>query len=629
MRTCLRHVLAALMLALASLAVAPAVSAQDESTSAPSASLTDSNSIGAMVTRLYYAFFDRAPDTSGYAFWTNEVTNGRPIADAAEEFAVSNEFVTTYGPLTNAEFIDQIYENVLGRDGDAGGVTFWLGELDNGNRTRGEVVLGMSDSSEFRDRIEAIFPDAPVMRLYCAYYLRMPDDGGRAFWRQQYSWGLPISEISDEFAAAQEFTDRYGSVTNRDFVTDIYVNVLNRAPETGGLSFWTTALDNGAFTRGQVMVEFSESNEYKNRFPMSGTECPEQTYELPDGSPVANDDAASAEVNETIIIDWDANDTLIDSATLESIDDSSTDGTVVDNGNGSFTYTAPATDGTDTFTYTVCDDDSTPTCDTATVTVIVNPVGDGTDPDAVDDAAMTTTATAVVIDWDDNDSLVDGATLDSFDAASTNGGTVVDNGDGTFTYTSAAEFVGTDTFTYTVCDDDPVCDIATITVSVSSPGAGSMACTLYFDPPKFRGEVGSETFDETFIFYPEYDNCYDEYVAYAEGQGTVVIEFSGTTIGGMSVAPAVNDPIGLLHEVEVDNTDHLPAGYTSNIVVESTVVYYLEVDNGGPVPDRTPLVTMHHVANYRISDGSGDVPDQQWIGINGVEDITYHVDPTA
>ncbi len=627
MRSTLRHAVMALVLALTTVAVAPAASAQVESASAPSASLTDSNSVGAMLTRLYYAFFDRAPDAGGYAFWLDQVTNGRPIADAAEQFAVSDEFVTTYGTLTNAEFIDRIYQNVLDRAGDAGGVTFWLGELDSGNRTRGEVVLGISDSAEFRDRIEAVFPDTPVMRLYCAYYLRMPDTGGRDFWRQQYSWGLPLSEISNEFAQAAEYTERYGNVTNRDFVTAIYVNVLNRAPEAGGLSFWSTALDNDAFTRGQVMVEFSESDEYKDRFPLSGTECPEQTYVLPDASPTAANDAASVQVSQSITIDWAGNDTLVDSAALDSFDATGTllGGAVTDNGDGTFGYAAPGTDGTDTFTYTVCDDDPTPSCSTATVTVVVNPVSDGTDPDAVNDSAAATTATAVVIDWDDNDDLVDGATLSSVDPASAQGGTVTDNGDGTFTYTSAAEFVGTDTFTYTVCDDDPVCDIATVTVSVSSGGApAGLSCTLFFTPPKF--DEGETELNNRFLFYTKFLDCYETYEAYV-GNNDLVIEFSDTTIGDISVNPVPYDPIG--HDVVTDNADYLPEGHNQNIVVTSTVTLYMEEDNGTPVPTRTALVTIEHVANYRISDGSGTVPEDQWIGINGTETITYHVDPTS
>jgi len=63
---------------------------------------------------------------------------------------------------------------------------------------------------------------------------------------------------------------------------------------------------------------------------------------------------------------------VIDNATILSVNDTSTSGSVVLNNDGTITYT-PQTDftGTDTFIYTLCDDDSDPTCDTATVTINV------------------------------------------------------------------------------------------------------------------------------------------------------------------------------------------------------------------------------------------------------------------
>ena len=60
-------------------------------------------------------------------------------------------------------------------------------------------------------------------------------------------------------------------------------------------------------------------------------------------------------------------------------------GTAVDNGDGTITYTPDANwFGTDTFTYQVCDNGTPSLCDTATVTITVNPVNDA--PVAVDDS---------------------------------------------------------------------------------------------------------------------------------------------------------------------------------------------------------------------------------------------------
>ncbi|MCB1031858.1 MAG: DUF4214 domain-containing protein, partial [Acidimicrobiales bacterium] len=52
---------------------------------------------------------------------------------------------------------------------------------------------------------------------------------------------------------------------NRSFVQQIYQNVFNRSADTAGLNYWTQKLDSGAVGRGQVMINFSESSEYKTK----------------------------------------------------------------------------------------------------------------------------------------------------------------------------------------------------------------------------------------------------------------------------------------------------------------------------------------------------------------------------
>jgi hypothetical protein len=71
--------------------------------------------------------------------------------------------------------------------------------------------------------------------------------------------------MADSFATSSEFVRKYGSLTNRQFVTRIYTDVLGRAADPGGVDYWTRQLDLRRRTRGSVMVGFSESNEYKTK----------------------------------------------------------------------------------------------------------------------------------------------------------------------------------------------------------------------------------------------------------------------------------------------------------------------------------------------------------------------------
>jgi len=93
-----------------------------------------------------------------------------------------------------------------------------------------------------------------------------------------------------------------------------------------------------------------------------------------EGTPIAVNDTFYTVKNNSITINNALeNDTILDDASLVSIDNANSTGVIVINSNGSIQYT-PAADftGDDTFTYTICDDDTpNPTCATATITVSV------------------------------------------------------------------------------------------------------------------------------------------------------------------------------------------------------------------------------------------------------------------
>jgi hypothetical protein len=165
-------------------------------------------------------------------------------------------------PLTplndTTEFVKQVYRDFLNREADPDGLTYWVGQLESGAKTRPELVEGYLLSPEFGEKI------APVVRLYFAYFRRIPDYDGLMYWVNRKTQGTTLDEISDAFATSPEFQQTYGSLSNAEFVTLVYQNVLGRDPEPDGLASWTNELDSGNRNRGQVMAGFSESAEYKS-----------------------------------------------------------------------------------------------------------------------------------------------------------------------------------------------------------------------------------------------------------------------------------------------------------------------------------------------------------------------------
>ncbi len=218
--------------------------------------------------RFVYAYF-RGNGTSLGAYSGNvavSVTGSDPNADsdgdginnATEEAEGRNPLVRDNDVFGNARlFAMQQYRDFLGREGDAGGITYWSGQVATGARTRAQGVENFFLSPEFQNTI------APVVRLYFAYFIRIPDYGGLDHWIRTFKSGTSMDSISNSFALSAEFTNRYGALSNAQFVDLVYRNVLGRAPEPGGFGFWTQQLESGARTRGQVMLNFSESEEYR------------------------------------------------------------------------------------------------------------------------------------------------------------------------------------------------------------------------------------------------------------------------------------------------------------------------------------------------------------------------------
>jgi hypothetical protein len=106
----------------------------------------------AEVARLYLAAFNRIPDADGLDFWLTVHRNGATDSQIADIFTRSAEFETKYGPnVSTSDFIDLLYNNVLGRTADAGGKQYWINFLNHG-MTRGDVVNSFAQSAEHQSK---------------------------------------------------------------------------------------------------------------------------------------------------------------------------------------------------------------------------------------------------------------------------------------------------------------------------------------------------------------------------------------------------------------------------------------------------------------------------------------------
>ena len=131
------------------------------------------------VARLYLAAFGRYGDYEGLNYYTGVRESGLTLAEIAEEFAHSREFDMRYGSLGNEEFVRQLFVNVLGDARQADVRAYWVGELEAGRMTRGQVIVDLSESGAFRERSAN---RVLVSAAYAELFQRTPEPGAFAHW---------------------------------------------------------------------------------------------------------------------------------------------------------------------------------------------------------------------------------------------------------------------------------------------------------------------------------------------------------------------------------------------------------------------------------------------------------------
>ncbi len=204
------------------------------------------------VIRLYLAAFNRIPDYAGLQNWSAALHAGAlSLADAADQFATSDEFLQTFGSLDNTGFVQQLYRNVLGREADTAGLNAWLAEL-NGGTSRGAILTGFSESDEFKADSAA---EVEVIRLYYLLKQRMPTSA-----ELQSSIGLLKGYAQTDTLFAQAYPS---GLSDAAYVQAVFQGFLRRSADTGALSAYGDALAAGTATHASLVDTIMSSDEFQ------------------------------------------------------------------------------------------------------------------------------------------------------------------------------------------------------------------------------------------------------------------------------------------------------------------------------------------------------------------------------
>jgi hypothetical protein len=171
-----------------------------------------------------------------------------PVAAATAPVTAAN------GLTANQQFIQSLYNDLLGRSGSISELNFWVNLLPSQGRTG--VARSIVNSGETQgDLVDVIFG-----RMLG----RVADPSGRAFWINFLRNGGTLEGVLAGFAGSAEFIVRQniligGSDPRVNFVEGLYAVLLNRAASFSEASFWVNVLGTqGATAVGRGIANSQE-----------------------------------------------------------------------------------------------------------------------------------------------------------------------------------------------------------------------------------------------------------------------------------------------------------------------------------------------------------------------------------
>ena len=107
--------------------------------------------------------------------------------------------------------------------------------------------------------------------LYEVAFDRKADASGLDYWSDVHKEGVSAFDIADAFLASEEFvSDHSNSLSDDDYLTMLYANAFDRAPDADGFEYWSEILEAPTVDRGDVMTYFALSDEMQIKYLAEG-----------------------------------------------------------------------------------------------------------------------------------------------------------------------------------------------------------------------------------------------------------------------------------------------------------------------------------------------------------------------
>jgi Domain of unknown function (DUF4214) len=167
------------------------------------------------VTQFYQDILQRSPDPGGLAYWTGEINSGAMSDTVAEQ-----NIINSSEAQDNVVPIVEMYA-ILGRAPDQAGLNGWVHALEGGaslpgialafiSSPEGQGIYGAIPTAGSSVAVDTAF----TADLYENILGRAPDTGGLGYWVNQLQAGLPAQNEALAFIQSTEAQSRFGGGSN-------------------------------------------------------------------------------------------------------------------------------------------------------------------------------------------------------------------------------------------------------------------------------------------------------------------------------------------------------------------------------------------------------------------------------
>jgi len=176
---------------------------------------------------MYIAYYGRPGDPSGVEYWAQrlDVYGGNSSA-IVDSFGNSTEYIDNYGHFDNDVLVNNLYQQLFGRDADYGGLQFYVGLLRSETKSLASIALSIANGAKGED-VNRLNSRLNVAQSFTeGVAVREDAAGSGAIYGESQLTDVKaaMSQITDDPNSILEANAKLESILMDDFYSTSYTN---------------------------------------------------------------------------------------------------------------------------------------------------------------------------------------------------------------------------------------------------------------------------------------------------------------------------------------------------------------------------------------------------------------------